>query len=102
MEITILINYSVRDDTFDVVSNLNEQATITIMEEYLQTFAPGQIETGPDNQDEHYYVFLIWDTNMDMIKCAHNCGNSITRDAVITVASRRKMEIPNTWDCDEC
>lgn len=86
MVFRILIHYNPETECAEVTSDLNETATMSIMDKYLQLYAPADTNTDDILDVNHYYVMLLWDSIDDKIDCEHNCGSHLLRDGIIMTA----------------
>lgn len=81
--LTLDIQYNIKNDKFEVKSDINKEGR----KELIETFLRGQIGAGKDyskpNKEDVYRIQLKWYPENDKIEVSTNTGNKGLRDGIL-------------------
>lgn len=81
--LTMHIHYNIKENTFTIDGNVNEQGHLEIIEAFLRCqIGVGQDTSEPVRKDE-YTISLQWYPENDKIKVQSDTGNDALRDGIL-------------------
>ncbi|MBS3071350.1 hypothetical protein J4407_03580 [Candidatus Pacearchaeota archaeon] len=87
------LEYDVRDGSYKIDGNLNEEGQCEILENFLRSRMNEGIDNSEPEVKNIYSIRIEWNPEDDSLRCAHDTGNKSLRDAILLNVFKKMLNL---------
>jgi hypothetical protein len=87
--LTLDISYDIRNESFNIDSDANEEAYSSLIETYLHTQIGAGRDNSPANEKDIYHIRLEWYPQNDNFVIKSDTGNKRLREGILMKILRK-------------